>query len=39
MSSVELGTTVGRANLDGTGATMTFVDGGIGPSGVAVEAK
>lgn len=32
------GTTIGRANLDGTGADQTFIGGASGPVGVAVDA-
>ncbi len=38
-SLVENGTTIGRANIDGTGANQAFVDGAIGPCGVAVETR
>ena len=31
-------TTIGRANLDGTGASQAFVGGAINPCGVAVDA-
>jgi hypothetical protein len=36
-SPTEDGTTIGRANLNGTGVNQSFVDGAIGPCGVAVE--
>ena len=32
------GTTLGRANLDGTGADETFIGGATGPVGIAVDA-
>jgi hypothetical protein len=31
------GTMIGRANLDGTGANQSFIDGASGPSGAAVD--
>ena len=33
------GTTLGRANLDGTGTNNSFVGGASGPVGVAVDAN
>ena len=33
------GTTIGSANLDGTGVNQSFITGGANPCGVAVDAR